>query len=83
METRTCNAVVLRIGNLEHWSKLTWSFLGVQLGPAGVWVEEDEERVDEAVGIVYEELVRNRKVVSDGAGGAEIRMVATITIAKK
>jgi hypothetical protein len=40
-------------------------------------------RKDEAVGIVYEELVRNRKVVSDGAGGVEIRMVATIAIANK
>jgi hypothetical protein len=83
METRTCDAVVLRIGNLEHWTKLTWSFLGAPLGPAGGWVEEDEERVDEAVGIVYEELVRNGKVVSDGAGGAEVRMVAAVVIAKK
>jgi hypothetical protein len=74
---------VLRIQNLEHWSKLAWSFLGAPMGPAGGWVEEDEERFDEAVGIVYEELMRNGKAVSDGAGGAEIRMVATIAIAKK
>jgi len=35
------------------------------------------------VGIVYEELMRDGEVETDGGGGAEIRMVAAVTIAKK
>jgi ubiquinone/menaquinone biosynthesis C-methylase UbiE len=82
IETETYD-VILKINNVEYWSKLAWSFLGAPNGPAGGWVEKDEERLDEAVGIVYDALLKNEKVESDGAGGAKIRMTATSVIAKK
>jgi ubiquinone/menaquinone biosynthesis C-methylase UbiE len=74
---------VLPIENLKRWAEVAWSFLGAPKGPAGGWVEKDEEMFEKAVEIVEREMRNEAKVTLDGKGGASARMVAHIAVAKK
>jgi SAM-dependent methyltransferase len=84
VEMVKCDAI-LRIENLKRWSKVAWSFPGAPMGSAGGWTKEDEDKFDEAVSIVWNELSKGEdaKVENDGSGGAEVKMVAHIAIAGK
>jgi hypothetical protein len=79
----TQKEAVLPIENFDRWAEVAWSFLGAPKGPAGGWVEKDEEMFEKAVGIVKREMENEEKVTLDGNGGASARMVAHIAVAKK
>ncbi|EPE30170.1 S-adenosyl-L-methionine-dependent methyltransferase [Glarea lozoyensis ATCC 20868] len=74
---------VLQIPDLKRWSEVAWSFLGAPKGPAGGWVESDEERFDEAVAVVKRAMEDEETITVDGKGGAAARMIAHIAVAKK
>ena len=42
----------------------------------------DEDKIDEAVAVVYDKLLNSEKFASDEAGGAKVNMVANIAIVK-
>jgi len=73
----------LTIENMGRWSNLAWSFLGAPKGPAGGWVEADETRFEEAVAIFAKGMEADKNVTLDGNGGAKVKMVAHIAVAKK
>jgi SAM-dependent methyltransferase len=77
-----CDAI-LKIQDLDRWSKVAWSLLGGSKGPARGWVEEDEGKFQKAVDIVNKAMLKNERVESDGRGGASIKMIAHIAIAQK
>jgi ubiquinone/menaquinone biosynthesis C-methylase UbiE len=74
---------ILPIPDLKRWSEVAWSFLGAPNGPAGGWVETDELRFDEAVGILQKAMETEDKVTLDGNGGATAKMIAHIAVVKK
>ena len=60
-----------RMSNLKRWAKIVWSFLGERKGG---WRVEDEERWEEAVGLIEREMERSpdcRKV--EGGWEGEVR----------
>ena len=74
---------ILTIKNMGRWSNLAWSFMGAPMGPAGGWVEADEARFEEAAAILAKEMEADRNVTLDGNGGAKVKMIAHIAIARK
>ena len=46
-------------------------------------MKEDETRFDEAVSIVHNSYLKDKKVKSGENGGGKIRRIATVAIAKK
>ncbi|KAK8092601.1 hypothetical protein PG999_014800 [Apiospora kogelbergensis] len=65
--------------DLKRWVTIAWSFLAA---PAGGWKQRDEDRWDEAVDSVVEELAQGPwHKVEDGVH--KIRMVSDVAIMKK
>ncbi|KAK8075376.1 s-adenosyl-l-methionine-dependent methyltransferase [Apiospora hydei] len=65
--------------DLKRWATIAWSFLAK---PAGGWQQRDEDRWDEAVDSIVEELGQDAwHKVEDGVH--KIRMVADVTIMRK
>jgi SAM-dependent methyltransferase len=67
---------------LMEWEEQTWSVLG---RPAGGWLESDEERWDEAIGIFRTELRKDPgfEMLKGVAGGARLISEAWIAAAVK
>lgn len=71
---------ILTVKDVRRWATVAWSFLGASTDG---WQQADEDKFDEAVAVVYDKLQNSEKFASDGAGGAKVRMVANIAIARK
>jgi hypothetical protein len=60
---------------------MLWSFIG---GTAATgWLEEDEVRWDEAIGIVKEELGKSDGYKELARGRAQLKFVANVAVASK
>ena len=70
----------LVVRDMKRWATLAWSFLGPSTDG---WKQADEDNFDEAVAVVYNALQKSEEFTSDGAGGAKVRVVANIAIARK
>ncbi|KAF4461789.1 Ubiquinone menaquinone biosynthesis C-methyltransferase [Fusarium albosuccineum] len=68
------------VPGLKRWALLAWSYLGVP--PAG-WSQKDEERWDEAIEDLAEQLKNARGISTNEKGEYVMRMVACIAIATK
>ena len=66
--------------NLDRYATVLWSLLGPswELG----WLESDEERWDEAIAIVKDEL-RKSDGFEDNGTGIKLKFQANIAVAKK
>ncbi|KAF2123061.1 S-adenosyl-L-methionine-dependent methyltransferase [Lophiotrema nucula] len=70
----------IRIGELERWAKLAWSYLG-RLPGEPEWLKRDEEKWDEAVSTIIDEM--NNTAEKDAEGALHMRFVATVVVARK
>jgi len=75
-----CNSV-LAISDLRRWSLLAWSFFGGMT--SGGWTEEDEGKFQQAVDVIHDAMLKNDGVEADGKGGAKVKMLANVAVAKK
>ncbi|KAF9526752.1 S-adenosyl-L-methionine-dependent methyltransferase [Crepidotus variabilis] len=66
--------------DLEKWCELMWAFLGI---PSDGWTQKDETQWENAVKLIFELVQSNEDVELHEDGGARIRMLANIAIAKK
>lgn len=68
------------VPDMKRWAQLAWSYLGKL--PTG-WSENDEERWDEAIDDVVEELKSGDGISKNEKGETVLRMVACIAVARK
>lgn len=73
--------VLVEIGDLDQHARMLWSFVG-GTGKMG-WLESDEVRWEEAVGIVKRELKRSDASRLLDGGGMQLKFIANIAIAEK
>lgn len=60
---------------------MAWSFIG---GTSEVgWLQTDEERWDQAIGVVVEELRKSKGFMELDGGRCELEFIANIVIATK
>ncbi|KAK7911752.1 hypothetical protein PG985_014233 [Apiospora marii] len=65
--------------DLKHWVTLAWSFLAM---PVGGWKQRDEDKWDEAIDSIVQELLQGPHKVDEN-GVYKIRMVADVALMKK
>lgn len=70
----------LTVPDLKRWSQLAWSYLGNL--PTG-WSQNDEDKWDEAVDDIYEQLQSGDGVSKNEKGETVMRMRACIAVARK
>ncbi|KAF2875935.1 hypothetical protein BDV95DRAFT_655126 [Massariosphaeria phaeospora] len=70
----------LKIADLQRWAQLAWSYLGTL--PDG-WSQDDENKWDEAIADIVEQLESGDGISKNGDGDTVLRMVASVAIAKK
>ncbi|KAF2689808.1 S-adenosyl-L-methionine-dependent methyltransferase [Lentithecium fluviatile CBS 122367] len=70
----------LEISDLGRWAQLAWSYLGYL---ATGWSQSDEDRWDEAVRDVVEQLESGDGISVNEKGEKVLRMVAVMAVAKK
>ncbi|KAF1950201.1 S-adenosyl-L-methionine-dependent methyltransferase [Byssothecium circinans] len=70
----------LKIPDLKRWAQLAWSYLGFL--PTG-WSHGDEEKWDEAIADIVEQLESGDGISKDEKGETVLKMIACIAIAKK
>ncbi|KAM5385742.1 hypothetical protein ACJZ2D_000941 [Fusarium nematophilum] len=68
------------IPDLERWAQLAWSYLGAL--PSG-WNLEDEEKWDEAVLDIVEQLRNGRGLSRNDKGELTMKLVACVAVATK
>ncbi|PVH69250.1 hypothetical protein DL98DRAFT_661782 [Cadophora sp. DSE1049] len=73
--------VYCEVPELRHFANMLWSFIG-GTGEAG-WLESDEERWDEALRIIMEELMKTDGYKELEGGKAMLKFVANIVVAMK
>jgi ubiquinone/menaquinone biosynthesis C-methylase UbiE len=64
--------------DLKRWARIAWTFLG---GPVGGWQQRDEDKWEEAIESIVEELEKSELHKVEN-GVHKIRMVADVAIAK-
>lgn len=64
--------------DLKRWVTLAWSFLAM---PVGGWKQRDEDKWDEAIDSVVQELLQGPHKVEDGV--YKIRMIADVALMRK
>ncbi|KAK8077033.1 hypothetical protein PG996_003203 [Apiospora saccharicola] len=64
--------------DLKRWVTLAWSFLAM---PVGGWKQRDEDKWDEAIDSIVQELRQGPLKVEDGVH--KIRMIADVSLMKK
>lgn len=75
-----CN-VWLKVKDLRRWTIITWSFLAKREGAP--WVEEDEEKWEDAVGIFKSDMENGPDCKKMEDGSFMLRFVANVAIATK
>lgn len=75
--TKNC---FLKIPDLKRWAQLAWSYLGKL--PTG-WVQNDEDKWDEAIADIVEELKSGDGISQNEKGETVLKMIACVAIAKK
>lgn len=68
------------IPDMKRWAQLAWSYLGFL--PSG-WLQEDEERWDEAVDDIVEQLENGEGTSTDENGDIVMRFAGCVAIAVK
>ncbi|CEI62235.1 hypothetical protein FVEN_g10269 [Fusarium venenatum] len=68
------------IPDIRRWAQLAWSYLGVL--PSG-WLQEDEEKWEEALDDIVEQLVHSDGISKNEKGEAIMRFAGCVAIATK
>jgi SAM-dependent methyltransferase len=75
-------AVKVKIVNMEHWAQLGWSYLG-RLPGTKEWNEEDEERWDEAIETIIDEMQKHGRSEKGDNGEVFLKFTACVAVAEK
>ncbi|KAF4448354.1 hypothetical protein F53441_8229 [Fusarium austroafricanum] len=68
------------VPDMKRWAQLAWSYLGIL--PSG-WLREDEEKWEEAVNDIVEQLMTGDGLSKDEDGNTVMKFVACVAIATK
>lgn len=72
--------VFLEIKDLKRWAIILWSYLGARNDG---WHQEDEDKWDEAIEIMVQEIERSPAYEKKSDGTASLRFTANISISTK
>ncbi|KAI4142942.1 MAG: hypothetical protein LQ340_007152 [Diploschistes diacapsis] len=70
----------LSFESTRGWCELAWSLLGA---PVGGWTPQDEEKFEQAVDVMTENLAGSEYFESNGKGGGAVRMIANVATVRK
>ncbi|KAI1383536.1 S-adenosyl-L-methionine-dependent methyltransferase [Hypoxylon trugodes] len=73
-------AFYLKVSDMKRWAQLAWSYLGHL--PTG-WSQSDEDKWDEAIDDVVEQLKSGDGITTDDRGEVVMKMIAVVAVAKK
>ncbi|KAM0289763.1 hypothetical protein ACHAO9_005640 [Fusarium lateritium] len=68
------------VPEMKRWAQLAWSYLGVL--PSG-WLQEDEEKWEEAVDDIVEQLLNGNGISKNDDGDTVMRFAGSIAIATR
>lgn len=73
--------VFLNVGALDRYARMLWSFVG-GTGAKG-WLESDEEKWEEAIGVLKKQLLKHESSRLEDGGSMRLKFVGNIAIATK
>ncbi|PVI02677.1 S-adenosyl-L-methionine-dependent methyltransferase [Periconia macrospinosa] len=71
--------VWVKIKDIRRWATIAWTFLST---PVGGWKQEDEDKWDEIIDLLVQELIKGDTYVEE-RGIHKLRMTATIAVVRK